>query len=213
MGIFIPSPIVLESPQTIIKHFWVDFHKKFQRVVHHAVNSAGDLATELACLFIRQKDSPIPVRLGILIQCWEYNGQDDRQVVSHQVDNVLIVPIIQGTLSNLEVLRIDTSGQLGEQRNLNLDELGGVNDVEDLLHFVEEHDFLGRIDLGPEFQKTCQYFFCEAGVFLQELDNAVSQLRVIKRQRFDFVQRDEEASQEGLVFFLQGQRKPVDDGT
>lgn len=54
----------------------------------------------------------------------------------------------------LEVRARDGFCELLEQRLLNLGELGGIHDFEDILDFVEEHDFFGAVDLGPISEKA-----------------------------------------------------------
>ena len=46
------------------------------------------------------------MRLRILIQRREDNWQDHRYVLPHEIDNVLVVPIIERTLSNLNEMSI-----------------------------------------------------------------------------------------------------------
>lgn len=66
-----------------------------------------------------------------------------------------------------------------------------------------------RTSLGPELEQTAHYGFSERGVLLQELHNAVGQLRVVQRQAFHLVQRQEHLHKELLVLTLQRQRKSV----
>ena len=47
----------------------------------------------------------------------------------------------------------DTLGQLTEQRLHDLDELRGLDDVQDLLQLVEEHHLLGAVGLGPVLEQ------------------------------------------------------------
>lgn len=156
--------------------------------------------------------TPIPVGLGILVQGWEYKGQDHANIIAHQIDNILIVPVIESALGNLEVLAIDTAGELTEQRLLDLDKLAGVNDVENFFDLVKEHDFLWTVDLGPVAKQTTENLFGETRVLFKELDDAVCELGMVERQRLDLVQGNEHTGEEHLVLFLEGERKAVDDG-
>ena len=101
----------------------------------------------------------------------------------------LIVPVVQGSLSHLEVGTGDALSQLSEQRHLHLLELGRLDDVEDLLQLVEKHDLLGAVDLGPEPEQTADDWLSEGGILLQELDHAVGQLGVIHGEGAHLVQR------------------------
>lgn len=112
---------------------------------------------------------------------------------------------------------------------MDLGKLCRVHDFEDVFNFVQEHDFLRAVDFGPVPEKpqddletsvTCTnknsnitYLFCQSSVLFQKLDDAIRQLRVVHAEALHFVERDENSGQEQLVLFLEGQRKPVDDGT
>lgn len=50
----------------------------------------------------------------VVVQGREYNREDDCEVVAHQVDDVFVVPVEQGSFGNLEVLAVDTPCQLLE---------------------------------------------------------------------------------------------------
>lgn len=45
-------------------------------------------------------------------------------------------------------------GQLIEQRFLDFSKLAGIHHLEDIFHFVEVHNFLGAVGLGPEAQQA-----------------------------------------------------------
>lgn len=53
---------------------------------------------------------------------------------------------------------------------------------------------------------------CQARIFLEELHDAVSQLRMVNGQALHLVQRQQRFEQERLVFLLQRQGEAVDDG-
>jgi len=119
------------------------------------------------------------MRLRVGIESREHDGEDDRKVVTHQIDDVFVVPVEQRPLRNLEVLAVDASSQLLEQSNLDLLELDRICDIQHLLDLIQEHDFLWRIHLGPILEQTHHDIFGELRVFLQELHNAIRELRVI----------------------------------
>lgn len=120
------------------------------------------------------------MRLGVLIQGREDDWEDSGDVVAHEIDNVLVVPVVERSLGNLEVLRVDASGELLEERNLDLLELDGLDDVENLLDLIEKHDLLRRVDLGPVPKETQKNLLGEHGILLEELDDTVGELGVVK---------------------------------
>jgi hypothetical protein len=77
------------------------------------------------------------------------------------------------------MLTVDTPRKLLEQGHLDLLEFDGIGDVEDFLHFVQEHDLFGRVDLGPVLEQPKHDLFGQCGVLLQELDHAICELGVI----------------------------------
>jgi hypothetical protein len=158
-------------------------------------------------------NEPIPVRLGVLVERREDDGEDDGDVVSHEVDDILVVPIVQRTLCDLEVLRVDAPGELLEERDLDLLELDGLDDVEDLLHLVEKHDLLWAVDLRPVPEQAEEDLLRKRRVLLEELDDAIGELRVVEGERLGFVERDEDSGEEGLVLLLERKSEAVDDGT
>ena len=85
----------------------------------------------------------------------------------------------------------DALGDLLEERLLNLDELSGLDHVENLLDLAQEHHLLLRAGLWPELEQSLDDLLGEGGVLLQELHHAVRQLRVVQRQTPNLVQRDQ----------------------
>jgi len=69
-----------------------------------------------------------------------------------------------------------------------------------------------RAGLGPELEQPLDDLLREGGVLLQELHDAVGQLRVVQRQAAHFMQGNQHLDQELLVLRLQGQGEPVDNG-
>jgi len=171
---------------------------------------------------------PVPVSLGVLIQWSEHDRQDDLDIVTDKVAEILVVPEVEGALGNLEVRTGDRLGQLVEKRLLHLCEFGRIHDLENILYFIQEHDLFGAVHFWPITQKTehhlyqlaraikCDewtYLFCQGSVLLQELYNAIRQLRVVHAETLDLVQGNEHSGKEKLVLFLQWQRKTINDGT
>lgn len=111
----------------------------------------------------------------------------------------------------LEVRAIDTPRQLHKQRLHNLDKLIMLNHIQNLLHLIQEHDFLWRINLGPVPQQTQHDFFCESRILFEELDDTVCELGVIECEGFSLVQGNESASKKGLVFLFKRESETVDD--
>lgn len=69
---------------TLFKHFLINLHKQLERIIHHAM------------------DRPIPMGFRVLIQCGENDGEDDTDMFAHEVDNVLIVPVVQCAFRHLK---------------------------------------------------------------------------------------------------------------
>ena len=120
----------------------------------------------------------------------------------------------------LKVWTGDALGDLLEERLLDLDELSGLDHVEDLLDLTQEHhlknaelfimlcslpttrwDWVGfssplthlllGASLWPELEQPLDDLLRQGGVLLQELHDAVRQLRVVQRQTPHLVQRDQ----------------------
>ncbi len=56
-----------------------------------------------------------------------------------------------------------------------------VHDLKNVFYLIQKHDFLGGIDLWPEFQKSHYDIFRQRRILFQELHNAICQLRMIQR--------------------------------
>lgn len=120
---------------------------------------------------------------------------------AHQIDDILVVPIVQCPLgdldisatltlrTHLEVLTVDTSRQLGKQRRNDFGKLCRLDDIQDLLHLVEIHDLFWRVYFRPIPQQPKQYLFGQILILFQELHDAIGELWMIQRQRFRLVQR------------------------
>jgi hypothetical protein len=130
-----------------------------------------------------------------IVELWsDERGRDRKHGRAH---------VVQRPLSDLEVLAADAAGKLAEERLLDLLKFGRLDDVEDLLDLIEIHDLFGRVYLRPVLEQAKHNVLRKRGVFLEELDDAVGQLRVVKSEAFDLVQRDEDAVEEGLVLLLE----------
>jgi hypothetical protein len=173
------------------------------------------------------------VRSRVGKQCREDEGEDNLDVFAHQGHDIRVVPVIQRSFGDLlmrrkislyvsrletplstylEVLTVDAPRQLLEQRFHDLLKLLRFHDVQNLFNLVEEHDLLGRVDLGPIPQETHHDLFRQRSVLFQELDDTVCELGMVERQRLGLVQGDEDPGEESLVFFLERECEPVDDG-
>lgn len=98
---------------------------------------------------IASRDIPVPVPLGILIQGRKHDGKNNFHVIADEIAEVFVVPEVQCALRDLEVWTSNRLGELMEKGFLNLGELGWVHDLEDVLNFIEEHDFLRAVDFWP----------------------------------------------------------------
>jgi hypothetical protein len=87
--------------------------------------------------------------LGVLVKRGKHDRENDLDVVTDQVTEILIIPEVKSTFSNLEMRAGDGFGQLMKERLLDLRKLCRVHNLEDILHLVQEHDLFGAVDLGP----------------------------------------------------------------
>lgn len=87
--------------------------------------------------------------LGVLVKGREHDREDNLHVVADEIAEILVVPEVKGPLGNLEVRAGHRLGELVEQGLLDLGKFCRVHHLEDVLDFVQEHDFLGTVDLGP----------------------------------------------------------------
>jgi hypothetical protein len=69
------------------------------------------------------------------------------------------------------------------------------------------------VSIGSERGFLRSYVFGQCGVLLQELDDAVCQLRVVHAEALHLVHGEEYPGQEELVFFLERQGETIDDRT
>lgn len=81
----------------------------------------------------------------------------------------------------LKVRTRDAPGDLPEQRFLDLDKLGRLDHVQDLLDLAEEHHLFLGAGLWPELEQPAHHRFRQRGVLFQELNHAVRELGVVQR--------------------------------
>ena len=195
----------------VVKELGVDFHKQLHGVIDHAVDRPASVSAHTSRLQTGVH-IPIPVALGVLIEGSKHDGENDVNVVADKVAEILVVPEVQGSLGDLEVRAGNGFGQLVEEGFLDLCELTRIHDLKDVLDFVQEHDFLRAVDLGPIAQEAQHDLFGEGRVLLQELHDAIRQLRMVHAQALDLVERYQDSGQEELVLFLQRKGEAIDDG-
>jgi hypothetical protein len=75
----------------------------------------------------------------------------------------------------------------------------------------EEFNFGSEQASGRSKDNSLDYRLRQTWIFLEELHDAVSQLRMVNRQALDLVQRQQGFEQERLVFLLERQGEAVDD--
>ena len=109
------------------------------------------------------------------------------------------------------MLAINTSRELLEERHDDLRELCRINHVENFFNFIEEHDFLRRVDLWPKLEQSEEHLLRETRVLLEELHHAIRELGMIERQALHLVQRDEHTSEEDFMLFLQWCSETIDN--
>lgn len=102
----------------------------------------------------------------VLIEWLKHDWQDDFNVVANEIAEVFVVPEVQCSLRNLldlvswdckvqdavaylEMWACDRLCELIEQRLLNLGKLCGVHDLENIFHFIQEHDLFSTVDFRP----------------------------------------------------------------
>lgn len=79
------------------------------------------------------------MRLRIFVKSWEHNGQDYRCIVANQAHNILVVPIVKGTFSHLEVRAGNAARQLSKKGYHNLWKLSWLHYIQNFLQLIQEH--------------------------------------------------------------------------
>lgn len=87
--------------------------------------------------------------LGIFIEWRKHDGQNYLHVIADKIAKVFIVPEVESSLGNLEMRACNGLGELMEQGLLDFGKLGGIHNFENVFYFIQEHDFLGAINLRP----------------------------------------------------------------
>lgn len=214
----------------MLKHLGVDLHEQLERVVSEVVDLAAPSRQSLFPCKASEKNEPVPVSVRVDEEGREDERKDGLDVLADEVDDVLVVPVVQRALgdlqchqlphhssrgrpkTHLEMLTAHAPRQLLKEALHDLLELGRLDHVQDLLDLVEEHDLLGRVDLGPVLEQAIDDLLRQTRVLLEELNDAVRQLRVVQGESLDLVQRNEDAREERLVLLLERERETVDYG-
>jgi hypothetical protein len=128
-----------------------------QHLVHHD--------EELESIADEAVDGLVPVVLTISIEGREHYRQDGGCVVTDQAHDIskdddyendkeakvylLIVKVVQTSLSHLEVWTAHTLGELVEERDHHLLELCRLYHIQNFLQFTQKHHLLRTVNLGP----------------------------------------------------------------
>lgn len=83
-----------------LEQFRVDLHEQLERVVHHAVDGAR-FASAATVRHQSRSHLPVPVCSRVRVQGREDDGENDSDVLAHQVDDVFVVPVIQSPFRDL----------------------------------------------------------------------------------------------------------------
>lgn len=151
--------------------------------------------------------------LGVFIQRRKHDGKDGTAVVTDQGHDVLVVPEIKCSLSDLKVRRRHTETDSTKQGQHDLGKLRGFNHIQDFLEFIQEHDFLGTVNLWPVSQETRDHLLSKTWILLKKLDNTVGKLRMVYGETLRFMKRHQDLREERLVFFFERQSKAIYDRT
>ncbi|KAJ1604816.1 hypothetical protein OIY81_3650 [Cryptosporidium canis] len=111
-------------------------------------------------------------------------------VFINKVDNDVVVPEVQDSLSNVEVWALDAAGKSLEDWDEDGLYIVGGGDFQELLELIEEEDLLGGVGDWP----------------------TVDELLMERGDVLCLVERDEGGLQEDLVLLLEGNGEAVDDG-
>lgn len=174
-------------------------------------------------------DGLVPVSLWVVVERREHDWQNDWRVLGDKRHDVVIVPVVERTLGDLEVRRAHALGYLSEERNHDFLELGRLDDVENLFQLVEEHDFFRTVRLWPELQEaparseicwTCHGELTshllydrlrQTRILLEELDDAIGQLGMVNRQTFHLMQGQKGFQEESFVLLFERQCEAINN--
>ena len=98
-----------------------------------------------------------------------------------------------------------------EQGKHSLHKLCCLREFQHFLQFPEKQDLLLAVCDRPVLQQSSEYSIRESWILFHELSDAVRQLLVIHSRALRFVQRQESALKENLMFLFQGECKTVND--
>ena len=73
-----------------IKEVRVDLHEQLEGIIHHPMNGTAKRSAKHAAGL---HHPPVPMGFRVGVQGREHDGQDDREVVAHQINHILVVPI------------------------------------------------------------------------------------------------------------------------
>lgn len=105
---------------------------------------------------------------------------------------------------------VEASSDSTEQRNHTPMKLTSLSHFQDLFQLSKKHNLLRTIGHRPILQKPSNDRISELGVFLNELNNAITKLLMIRSGALRPVQRHQSPDQEKLVLLFQRQRETVD---
>ena len=81
--IYLLLPFRFVVCRQIIKQFTIHLHERFKHIIDEG------------------HDGLVPVLFGDFIECREHDGKDHTRVLLYQLYHVVVVPVVEGTLSNL----------------------------------------------------------------------------------------------------------------
>ena len=111
LQLFLVSELVVALVEELVIHL----HEELDGVVNQSV------------------DGLVPVSLRVVVECREHDRKNDSRVLRYQRHDVVVIPVVERAFGDLEVRRADALGDLCEERNHDLLELGRLDDVENLL--------------------------------------------------------------------------------
>lgn len=133
--------LVLVFIGAFIKQGWINVNTKLQSSVHQAKNSSNRaLCVSLPRALAELRDLLVPVRFRCFVQCWEYQGHNHLYVFSHKTDNIVIIPIVQGSFGYLKMRTSDALTELDEQGTHDLLEFRYIDNIENFLYFIQKHN-------------------------------------------------------------------------
>lgn len=148
-------PFLFILLRALIKQFLIHLHEQFKSIVYKPV------------------DCFVPMALRVPVEAGKHQRNDLHRILRYQRHHVLVVPVIQRPFGHLEMRRTDTFGELSEERHHHLLEFRRLDHVQYLLELIEEHHLFGTVCFRPIFQEALDDGLRQAGILLEELDDAV----------------------------------------